>query len=223
MSNLSPTLQTAIEQPIVHARWVCYLDVNGDPLRATTGLYDKTFSSTGDPDLDGFTFDSYPSDLINVSAVEHDEAGSNQVSVSMSGLIVNNAAFLNTIGNKANWQGRTARLWWYVVDENENQIGQPYSYYTGWMNDVTINGTPESQTVTMTIEHYLVTLSVTTNKTYQMQKEYDSGDESARLSIAVANGANNQGVNYVNEAGLMGGSSGSLDGLSWGTSNVMER
>lgn len=194
MSNLTPTLQTAIEQPLVYARWVCYLDIVGDPLRASTGLYDKTFSGTGDPDLDGDTYVSYPSDLIGVSDVEHDEAGSNQVSVSMSGLIVNNADFLNTIGDRANWQGRTARLWWYVVDENENQIGEVYSYYTGYMNDITISGSPSSQTVSLTIENYLVSLSVTASKTYQMQKEYDSGDESAARSIAAANGANKAGI-----------------------------
>lgn len=197
MSNLTPTLQTAIEQPIVYARWVCYLDVLGDPLRATTGLYDKTFSGTGDPDLDGDTYVPYPSDLINVSEVQHDEAGSNQVTVSMSGLIVNNVDFLNTIGNRANWQGRTARLWWYVVDENENQIGEVYSYYTGYMNDIMINGSPDSQTIALTIEHYLVTLSVTTGKTYSMQKEYDAGDDSASRAIAAANGANKSGVSTV--------------------------
>lgn len=214
MSNLSGTLQTAIEAPIVYARWVCYLDVVGDPVRATTGLYDKTFSGTGDPDLDGDTYVPYPSDLIAVSEVQHDEAGSNQVSVTMSGLIVNNVDFLNTIGDRSNWQGRTARLWWYVVDENENQIGEVYSYYTGYMNDITINGSPESQSITLTIEHYLVTLSVTTNKTYQMQKEYDSGDESASRSIAAANGANKSGISTATDA--------SLYAISWGNGRMSE-
>lgn len=214
MSNLTPTLQTAIEQPIVYARWVCYLDVVGDPVRATTGLYDKTFSGTGDPDLDGNTYVPYPSDLISVSEVQHDEAGSNQVSVSMSGLIVNNADFLNTIGDKANWQGRTARLWWYVADENENQIGEVYSYYTGYMNDITINGSPDSQTITLTIEHYLVTLSVTTGKTYAMQKEYDAGDESASRAISAANGANKAGVKTVSQV--------SLSTVSSGNSSMLE-
>lgn len=201
MSNLSGTLQTAIEQPIVYIRWVVYLDVVGDPVRATTGLYDKTFSGTGDPDLDGDTYVPYPSDLINVSEVKHDEQGSDQVSVSMSGLIVNNADFLNTIGNKSNWQGRTARLWWYVVDENETQVGEVYSYYTGYMNDVTINGSPQSQEIVLTIENYLVSLSVTASKTYQMQKEYDAGDESPSRSIAAANGAYKTGVLTSYEGG----------------------
>ena len=202
MSNLSPTLQTAIEQPILYIRWVCYLDVLGDPVRATTGLYPKTFSGTGDPDLDGDTYVPYPSELIGVSEVKHDEQGSDQVTVSMSGLIVNNADFLNLIGDKNNWQGRTARLWWYVTDENEAQIGEVYSYYTGYMNDLTINGSPESQVVSVSIENYLVSLSVTSSKTYQMQKEYDSGDESASRSIAAANGANKSGVNTMSGGGI---------------------
>lgn len=216
MSNLSGPVQDAIQAPVVYARWVCYLDVVGDPLRATTGLYEKTFSGTGDPDLDGDTYTPYPSDLISVSEVQHDEAGSNQVTISMSGLIVNNADFLNTIGNRANWQGRTARLWWYVVDENENQIGQPYSYYTGYMNDIMINGSPDSQTITLTIEHYLVTLSVTTGKTYAMQKEYDAGDESASRAISAANGANKAGVATSSDTSLSTIKSGNSNMLDYG-------
>lgn len=189
MSNLNGTVQAVIEGQIVNARWVCYLDVDTDPLRATTGLYNKTFSGTGDVDLDGYTFESYPAELISVSEVQHDESGSNQVAVTMSGLVVNNAAFLALIGDRTKWQGRTARLWWYVVDANETQItSDVYGYYTGYMNDITINGSPDQQSITMTIEHYLTTLTVTTNKTYAMQKEFDSGDFSADASIAVANG-----------------------------------
>jgi hypothetical protein len=177
------------------------LDIVSDPVRAITGLYSKTFSGTGDPDLDGNTYEPYPSELVNVSDVKHDESGSDQVEVSLSGLVVNNSTLLNLIGDRANWQGRTARLWWYVVDENETQVGEVYSYYTGYMNDVTINGSPESQTITLSIENYLVSLSVTSSKTYQMQKEYDSGDESASRSIAAANGANKSGINTMSGGG----------------------
>ena len=203
MSNLNATVQAAVEGQVVNARWVCYLDVDTDPLRATTGLYNKTFSSTGDADLDGFTFESYPAELISVSEVQHDESGSNQVAVTMSGLIVNNAAFLALIGDKSKWQGRTARLWWYLVDTNEAQItSNVYGYYTGYMNDITINGSPESQSITMTIEHYLVTLAVTPNKTYAMQNQFDSGDYSADASIAVANGTSAWIQNGVDETML---------------------
>lgn len=203
MSNVNGAVQAVIEGQVVNARWVCYLDVDTDPLRATTGLYNKAFSGTGDVDLDGYTFESYPAELISVSEVQHDESGSNQVSVSMSGLIVNNEAFLNLIGDRTKWQGRTARLWWYVVDGNETQItSNVYGYYTGYMNDVTINGSPESQSITMTIEHYLATLTVTSNKTYAMQREFDSGDYSADASVAVANGTSAWIPNGVDETML---------------------
>jgi hypothetical protein len=215
MSNLNATVQGVIEGQVVNARWVCYLDVDTDPLRATTGLYDKTFSGTGDADLDGFTFESYPAELISVSEVQHDESGSNQVAVTMSGLIVNNAAFLALIGDRTKWQGRTARLWWYVVDENETQItSDVYGYYTGYMNDITINGSPDQQSITMTIEHYLTTLTVTSNKTYAMQREFDSGDYSADASVAVANGtssANVAGVQSYGPPGYFSGMGGMMD------------
>lgn len=212
MSNVNGAVQAVIEGQVVNARWVCYLDVDTDPLRATTGLYNKAFSGTGDADLDGYTFESYPAELISVSEVQHDESGSNQVSVSMSGLIVNNEAFLNLIGDRTKWQGRTARLWWYVVDENEAQItSDVYGYYTGYMNDLTINGSPDQQSITMTIEHYLTTLTVTPNKTYLMQKEFDSGDLSADASISVANGTTAAGSVAVVSYGSPGYYSGTRD------------
>lgn len=214
MSNVNGAVQAVIEGQVVNARWVCYLDVDTDPLRATTGLYNKAFSGTGDADLDGYTFESYPAELISVSEVQHDESGSNQVSVSMSGLIVNNEAFLNLIGDRTKWQGRTARLWWYVVDENEAQItSDVYGYYTGYMNDLTINGSPDQQSITMTIEHYLTTLTVTPNKTYLMQKEFDSGDLSADASISVANGTTAAGSVAVVGYGSPGYYSGTRDAV----------
>jgi hypothetical protein len=54
----------------------------------------------------------------------------------------------------------------------------------------------------MTIEHYLTTLTVTPNKTYAMQKEFDSGDFSADASIAVANGTSAWVANGVDETML---------------------
>lgn len=195
---VSATVQSAIEAPVVYARWAAYLDFDGDPLRACTGLYDKTFSGTGDSDLDGLTYEAYNPEIVSISQVQHDEGGSNTVTASMSGLIVNNAAFLAIIGDKTKWQGRIARLWWYVVDENETQIGEVQAYYTGYMSDVTINGDAESQAVTISIEHYLTVLTMTPNKTYMIQKEYDPDDESAAASTSAANGLEGSGTMPAN-------------------------
>lgn len=189
------TTQAALQAQIVHWRVLLYADFSGDVFRGTSGLYDKVISGSGDAELDG-TYESYDHNLIQVSPVRHNENGSDTVSISLSGLTVN-AAFLALIGDKTRWQGRTARLWFYCVDENENQVGSIIPYYTGYMNEVGINGSADSQAVALTIENYLVSLAGAQNKTYLMQNLFDSGDLSGEAAIAAANGIAGGGLSDV--------------------------
>lgn len=181
------TTQAALEAQVVYWRVLIYADFDGDVLRGTSGIYDKTVSGSGDSELDG-TYESYDHNLINVGPVQHNETGSDTVSISLGGLVVNNADFLALIDDESNWQGRAARLWFYCVDEDENQVGSIIPYYTGYMNNIKISGSPEVQRVELTIENYIVTLTGAGGKTYMMQERYDSGDLSANATIASANG-----------------------------------
>jgi hypothetical protein len=204
------TTQAALNAQIVNWRVLIYADFDGDVLRGTSGLYDKVISGSGDAELNG-TYDSFNHEVISVSAVKHNETGSDTVSISMGGLIVNldyiqerdgdfiltrdeelirvrSSDFLNIIGDKTRWQGRTARLWFYCVDQNENQVGSIIPYYTGYMNEVSIGGSADSQVVTLTIENYLVSIAGAQNKTYLIQNIFDSGDFSGEASISAANG-----------------------------------
>jgi hypothetical protein len=199
------TTQAALEATVVNWRVLIYADFVGDVLRGTSGLYDKVISGSGDTELDG-TYDSFDHNLINVSPVKHNETGSDTVAISMSGLVVNNADFLAIIGDKSKWQGRIARLWFYCVNENEGQVGSIIPYYTGYMNEVSISGGAQSQTVTLTIENYLTSIAGAQNKTYLIQNIFDAGDLSAEPSIAAANGMAEAG-NY----GYGGGGAGEND------------
>jgi hypothetical protein len=181
------TTQAALEAIVVNWRVLIYADFLGDVLRGTTGLYNKVISGSGDSELDG-TYDSFSHDLINVSPVKHNESGSDTVTISMSGLVVNNADFLAIIGDKTKWQGRTARLWFYCVDQNENQVGSIIPYYTGYMNEVGIAGDSGSQAVSLTIENYLASIAGAQNKTYLIQNIFDAGDLSGEASVSAANG-----------------------------------
>lgn len=208
------TTQAALEETILNWRMLIYADIDRDVLRATSGLYDKTIIGSGDSELDG-TYESYDHNLIEVSAVRHNETGSDTVAVTLSGLLLNSEyidenEFLNIIGDRTRWQGRAARLWFYCVDENETQVGSIIPYYTGYMNDVTITGSPESQKVTLTIENYLATLAGAQNKTYLMQSMFDSGDLSANASISAANGIG-MGSGYSGGDGFAG---------DWGTGGL---
>lgn len=180
------TTQAALEAETVRWRALIYADFVGDTLRATSSTLDKTISGSGDAELDGF-YESFSHNIIEISPVVHNETGSDTVAVTMSGLIVN-SDLLNLIGNRTNWQGRAARLWFFVTDANENQVGQIVPYYTGYMNDVTIAGSPQEQKITLTIENYLVSLAARSNRTYMMQTLYDAGDLSANATVSAANG-----------------------------------
>lgn len=189
--------QAALEAEILYWRVLIYADFVGDVLRATSGTANKVISGSGDSELDG-TYESFNHNLIEVGPVSHNENGSDTVTISLSGLVVNDSAFLNMIGNKTNWQGRIARLWFYCVNSSEVQVGSIIPYYTGYMNDISINGDPKTQTVALTIENYLVSLSGAQAKTYLMQNLYDSGDTSAQAAIAAANGLDGAGLSKNN-------------------------
>lgn len=183
------TTQAALEAPVLYWRVLAFIDFDGDPARLTSGLYDKVISGSGDAELDG-TYESYQHNLIEVGAVRHNETGSDTVPITMSGLLIN-GDFMNLIGDRTKWQGRTARLWFYVVDESETQVGSIIPYYTGYMNDIAIAGSPEEQRITLTIENYLATLAGAPNQTYMMQSLFDSGDLSANATLGAANGMGN--------------------------------
>jgi len=206
------TTQAALEATVVNWRVLIYADFVGDVLRGTSGLYNKTISGSGDSELDG-TYEGFNHDLINVSPVKHNETGSDTVAISMSGLLVNNADFLAIIGDKSKWQGRIAILWFYCVDQNESQVGSVIPYYTGYMNEVSISGSADSQTVTLTIENYLASIAGAQNKTYLIQNIFDAGDLSAETSIAAANGmaeAGNYGYGGGGGGGYSDGSNGNF-------------
>lgn len=204
------TTQAALEAPILHWRMLLYADFQGDVLRATSGIYDKVISGTGDAELDG-SYLSLDHNLIEISPVKHNESGSDTVTVSLNGILaateyvqdreesvieqrdadfirIRGSSLLNILGDVTRWQGRTARLWFYVVDENENQVGSIIPYYTGYMDDITISGAPDGQRISLSIENYIVTLTGASNKGYLSQGQYDSGDNSAAATIAAANG-----------------------------------
>lgn len=222
------TTQAALEASVLHWRVLLYADIDGDTLRATSGLYDKVISGSGDSELDG-TYESYSHQIIEVGPVKHNETGSDTVTISMNGLLVNleqildrdgdpilsrdsenifvrTSDLLNTIGDKTRWQGRTARLWFYCVDENEAQVGSIIPYYTGYMNDIVIAGSPDQQRVMLTIENYLASLAGAPNKTYMMQSLFDSGDLSANATLGAANGIGGGGsTGYGGSGGGMNG------------------
>jgi len=199
--------QAAIAADVIRPVFVGFLDILGDPIRVTTAPYSVQFSGTGDADLDGQTFSAVDPTWISISPVSNQEGGAGTVTATLSGLIGVDSDLLNQIGNKANWQGRTARLWQMMYNAGLQRVGNVWPYYTGYMNVPRIVGNATQQTIILEIESYLAFLKQPSGRSYLAQAEYDSGDRSADASIAVANGTNliPGGASRLDQLGGMGG------------------
>lgn len=181
------TLPVASLTGTVQPFWLGYLDIDGDEVRVTTLPYDWTPTGTGDPELDGLTFESVPASFVGISPVTHTENGSDTVTASLSGLPGGDTALLTALTDSTKWRGRVARLWRGLADSSFAP-GILESYYTGYMMGIAFSGDPTTQTITVTIENYLAVLTTPRRRTYQDQAEHDALDQSAPRIRAAANG-----------------------------------
>lgn len=213
MSHPDATASAALDAQVIRPAFFCFLDLVGDPRRVTTAGYDWAFSGTGDADLDGFTYEGINADFVDISEITVAEGGTETVTASISGLPVIDAATYTIIGDRANWQGRVARLWRIIRNEANVQQGGVQHYYTGYMTNLAIRATAnEGQTIEMTIEGYISAHSQPSNRTYLDQERYDSGDLSAKAAIAIANGMSNSPLGNVASApSLYGGGRGGFN------------
>lgn len=188
MSLPDSTAVAALDLPVIKPVFFAYLDINTDPVRANTSGSDITPTGTGDADLDGILYSGISNAFVDISPIRVGQGGSDSVTAKLSGLPILDADMLALIGNPANWQGRVARLWRIIRDASNVQQGGFQPYYTGYMTSLDIAGDGTEQIISVTIETYLAAFSQASNRTYLDQARYDSGDQSAKAAIAIANG-----------------------------------
>ena len=216
MSVPDPTAAAALEGDVIKPVFFAWLDIDTDPVRANSSGNDITPSGTGDPDLDGDLFIGIGHMFVDVGSVKVSDQGTESVTATLSGLPVIDEDTLNLLGDPANWQGRVARLWRVIRDASNVQQGGFQPYYTGYMTALEIGGDDQGQTISVTIETYLAAFSAAPNRTYLDQKRYDSGDQSAKAAIAIANGVSGSlGNTPVNIRGEVNG-----DPRNFGTSRL---
>lgn len=168
--------------------FLAFLDILGDPIRATTLGYPIELPTLSDPDLSEQIF--YPTaQMVSVGDVAHSETGSETLTCELSGLLLPDADLLEIIGDPANWQGRNARLWVLIRDETRTQQGAIASYYRGYMSSLSILPRRDSQVIRLEIEGHRALLNQASNRSYLDQKRYDAADTSAAATIGAANGS----------------------------------
>lgn len=201
----------ALDAPYIDPVWFAWLDFVGDPVRANTSGADVTPLGTGDPDLDGLDFFGITSRLVDVSPVRISGGGSETVTARLSGIVGLDNSDLAMLADRTNWQGRDARLWRIIKDVNGVQQGGFFPYYTGSMTALTLAGSADEQTLTVSIEGYLSAFSEASNRTYLDQERYDPGDLSAGAAIAIANGNYTGAVTQTSGSGSSGTGGGRND------------
>jgi hypothetical protein len=209
MPTLDTTAKTAIATNFAVA-WFIYLDVVGDPLRVTNFGQNVAFSGTGDSDLDGNTFLSFAGQFLDIGEVNNSDNGSDTLTVTLSGIRSLDVTLMDAIGNVANWQGRTCRIWFQLYDESGTAAqGAIVSYYTGYMNSVAFIPGQEGQTIQLNVENYLAISNAPSNRNYMNQSDYDAGDTSAAATLAAANAARHSNVQNTTTTPEVGGGPGS--------------
>ncbi|MDP8994032.1 MAG: hypothetical protein M3N07_03465 [Pseudomonadota bacterium] len=204
---------TALGERVRRPAFFAFLDIAGDPVRATTAGYDVTFAGTGDPELDGFTFSAveHP-ELIDVGPVSFSEGGSATLVCTLSGIDDADGELLDAIADKSRWQGRVIRLWKMERDEQGAALGAMVPYFTGYMSVPEFIPSPGGSIIQLKSEHYLAALTAQpSNRSYLGQAEYDPADQSAKATIGAANGAKagpGAAVGVVPGGGSAGGSRG---------------
>ena len=199
MSLPDATAGTQLTRSSFQVAWLAYLDFDGDPVRCTTAGKSLTFTATGDSDLDGHTFIAVDPTLVGATAVKSAEGGSETLSFTLSGIVGPDTDLLNIIGDRTNWQGRSARMWAVIYDESGTQQGAVWPVYTGRMSACQMMGDPSQQTVKVDVESYLASLKQPSGRTYLDQAQFDPVDITAKLKIGVANGAR-EGVGVTSPA-----------------------
>lgn len=174
---------------VVRPPFLAWLDILGDPVRATTWEVSIHPTGTGDPDLDGQLFSAVSPTMCEISGVKRATGGTETVTATLSGIVGPDTDLLNVLGDETKWKGRLARLWFLTLNAAGDRVGAVVPYYTGRMVGFGIAGSSKTQTAKITIESYLASLTAASNRTYLDQADFDPRDSSASLTLAVANGA----------------------------------
>lgn len=209
---LSGAAATALDNPIIPTSYFGWLDIDGDPVRATTHLTDVTFAGTGDADLDGFTFESISHEFVKISDTRFGDDGEATLTITLSGLVSIDTDLLNDLGDRALYAGRTVRIWRGIYNESFTTLVGVGDYFWGMMTAIKIVGSPTSQVIEVTAKNMLAVISEPSNRSYMIQSMFDAGDLSAEAAIALANGVTGDPRTANTPVGGGGGGSG-----SWGS------
>jgi len=186
---LTAATKAAFDKPILPLAVILYLDIEGDPLFAWTGIGDLPFAinETGDPSLDGKTFYG-TGNIMEVSEVSDGVGGSDALEISLPGVDLGQPMLRQLITNRKRWQFRRAVVWLMALDPDTDAIaGKPFRIKTGRMDKMPYTENDKSGTVTCRIEGQQAYGNIPLATRYSEQTDINPNDTSQRYVHSLAN------------------------------------
>jgi hypothetical protein len=188
--SLNSSTKTALTQPTIYPVWFIRLDFYPDPVYVHTGIGDITFSSgTGvDPAIVGFLFKGI-ANVLSIDTITDAIDGSQALTLTLPGVSLSTDYLQQILTNADLWQRRPAYLWLATYDINGAIIGTPFRVKTGRMDQLPINGDPDSSTGTLQciIESQQAYSGTALFSKYDTQQQIDPTDISQIYVFDLAN------------------------------------
>lgn len=184
--DLDPATEAAVDASIVYPAWLFRLDIEGDPVIVWTGARDYTPTGTGDPALDGFTFERV-GNIGDIGNIVDGRGGSQALNLRLPGVDLNDDALKQVVKDKRKWQFRQAWVWIATLDANYNVVGVPFRVKTGRMDRMNVGKGRKGSYVNLVIESHQAYASEVGNQKYSELRDFDPTDTSQNYVHDLAN------------------------------------
>lgn len=216
--TLDATTKTALAAKELPLAAIVYLDILGDNLKAWTGIGDLVFGAgaTGDPSLDGNTFEGIAA-VMEISEVTEGAGGSDALEIALPGVDLALPALRQLITNRNRWQFRRAVVWLMALDPTTYAIaGKPFRIKTGRMDRMPLSENNNEGVVKCVIEGQQSYGDIPLGSRYSEQIDINPNDTSQKWVHSLANmnaviGKNSAAFISAGAGGIPGG----FDGFTW--------
>ena len=150
--DLTSSMQTAIESPVIRPVALAYLDIASDPIAMWTGP--GPFQPTGSPDgvLNAKTFQPSAA-FADMSEIQEDEGIGGPVTILLQGSSLDEPALRQLVRDKRQWRGRRAYIWLGYLNENLYAVHEwPVRIKTGIMVAAEVRRGTEEVSIQLVID-----------------------------------------------------------------------